>query len=81
MQEKRSLMFRLVCFIPLKLAGSLGRCLNTRPNSLMFKQNNICITQNLFDIDILISPVCSHQTSSVHHLCIGCIGSEHMVVK
>ena len=27
-----------VCFIALTLAGALGRCLNTRPNSLMFKQ-------------------------------------------
>ena len=27
-----------VCFIALTLAGFLGRCLNTRPNSLMFKQ-------------------------------------------
>ena len=27
-----------VCFIPLTLAGSLGRCLKTRPNGLTFKQ-------------------------------------------
>ena len=27
-----------VCFIELTLAGSLGRCLNTWPNGLMFKQ-------------------------------------------
>ena len=27
-----------VCFIALTLAGSLGRCLNTRPNGLVFKQ-------------------------------------------
>ena len=27
-----------VCFIGLTLAGSLGRCLNSRPNGLMFKQ-------------------------------------------
>ena len=27
-----------VCFIALTLAGSLGRCLNTWPNSLVFKQ-------------------------------------------
>ena len=27
-----------VCFIALTLAGSLVRCLNMRPNSLMFKQ-------------------------------------------
>ena len=26
------------CFIALTLAGSLSRCLNTRPYSLMFKQ-------------------------------------------
>ena len=28
----------LVCFIALTLAGSLGRCLNTRPNGFVFKQ-------------------------------------------
>ena len=27
-----------VWFIALTLAGSLGRCLNTRPNGLVFKQ-------------------------------------------
>ena len=27
-----------VCFIALTLAGSLGRCLNTRPYGLVFKQ-------------------------------------------
>ena len=27
-----------VCFIALTLAGSLGRCLNTRPSGLVFKQ-------------------------------------------
>ena len=27
-----------VCFIALALAGSLGGCLNTRPNGLVFKQ-------------------------------------------
>ena len=27
-----------VCFIALTLAGSLGRCLNTRPKGLVFKQ-------------------------------------------
>ena len=27
-----------VCFIALTLAASLGRCLNTRPNGLVFKQ-------------------------------------------
>ena len=28
-----------VCFIALTLAGSLGRCLNTRPIGLVFKQH------------------------------------------
>ena len=27
-----------VCFIALTLAGYLGRCINTRPNGLVFKQ-------------------------------------------
>ena len=32
------IMIAHVCFISLALAGSLGRCLTARPNSLMFKQ-------------------------------------------
>ena len=44
-----------VCFIALTLAGSLGRCLNTRPNGLVFKQlpgdsaneENMCDPYNL----------------------------------
>ena len=32
------IMITHVCFIALTLAGSLGRCLNNRPNYLVFKQ-------------------------------------------
>ena len=32
------IMMTHVCYIALTLAGSLGRCLNTRPNGLVFKQ-------------------------------------------
>ena len=32
------IMITHVCFIALRLAGSLGRCLNTRPNDLVSKQ-------------------------------------------
>ena len=33
------IMITHVCFIALTLAGSLGRCLNTRPIGLVFKQH------------------------------------------
>ena len=43
-----------VCFIALTLAGSLGRCLNTRPIGLVFKQHprdsaNVNALKNMCD--------------------------------
>ena len=32
------IMIKHVCFMALSFAGSLGRCLNTRPDGLVFKQ-------------------------------------------
>ena len=47
-----------VCFIALTLAESLGRCLNTRPNGLVFKQlprdpANVYAWKNMYDPYIL----------------------------
>ena len=47
-----------VCFIALTLAGSLGRCLNTRPIGLVFKQHprdpaNVNAWKNMCDPYIL----------------------------
>ena len=68
-----------VCFIALTLAGSLGRCLNTRPSGLVFKQlprdpanvnawKNMCDPYNRSEWDIskpnLLCP-CSHLMSSL----------------
>ena len=57
-----------VCFIALTLAGSLGRCLNTRPIGLVFKQHprdpaNVNAWNNMSDpysgLQILLNGVIS----------------------
>ena len=62
-----------VCFIALTLAGSLGRCLNTRPISFVFKQHprdlaNVNALKNMCDPYILscmlISYIAKKQTSA-----------------
>ena len=55
----------IICFIALTLAGSLGRCLNTRPKGLVFKhlpqdQANVNARNNMCDSYIFI-PVHDYQ--------------------
>ena len=74
------IMITHVCFIAFTLGRSLGRCLNTRPNSLVFKQlhrdpANVNAWKNMCDLYIakhetLLFPRVNEQAPVANDLCI-----------